>query len=235
MGKEKRGPSHSQLNGIIWITVVLIAILAIAFFSRRESVECTSDDSILTQKVAELMKKENSVYRSRYQRYPNRHQSSYSQRPTFHSNTISHPTSQPPTPTRQPLVVELNSADTTTLMLLHGIGHAFASRIVKYRNRLGGFTSTQQLLEVYGFTPELLDHIAPYLQLDNAHLRKININHAELKQLIKHPYMEYYFARDLVNLRAKGITFSSAEELRTIPSCTDSMLAKLLPYLEFEK
>lgn len=134
---------------------------------------------------------------------------------------------------RKPLVVELNSADTTTLMLLHGIGPAFARRIVRYREKLGGFIHEEQLLEVYGFTPALLEHIAPHLQLDSGALRKINVNHVELKQFIKHPYVEYYFARDLVNLRSRGVTFATPDDLRAIPSCSDTMLTKLLPYLEF--
>ena len=47
--------------------------------------------------------------------------------------------------------------------------------------------------------------------------------------------MDYYFARDLVNLRSHGETFSSPDDLRAIPSCTDTMLSKLLPYLDFTK
>ncbi len=130
-------------------------------------------------------------------------------------------------------MVELNSADSTTLQLLHGIGPAFARRIVRYREKLGGFSNKEQLLEVYGFTPSLLEHIEPYLQLDSSNLRKINVNSIELKQLIKHPYTEYYFARDLVNLRSHGVTFTCPDDLRAIPSCTDTMLSRLLPYLDF--
>ena len=112
---------------------------------------------------------------------------------------------EPPAPTRRPLTVELNSADTTTLMLLHGIGPAFARRIVRYRDRLGGFVATEQLLEVYGFTPELLAHIAPHLALDSTIRSRLPVNSIPLKQFIKHPYVDYYFARDLVNLRSVNI------------------------------
>lgn len=139
----------------------------------------------------------------------------------------------PPAPTRQPLTVELNSADTLTLQLLHGIGPAYARRIVAYRERLGGYTSTRQLLEVYGFTPALLDHIAPSLRLDTSTLTRLDINSAELKTLVRHPYMEYYLARDIVRLRSLGQRFRSADDLRAIPSMTDTTLAKLLPYLDF--
>lgn len=229
MGLKKRKPTNSQVNGIIWITVVLAAILAIIFFYKQEVPERVPNDTVYSQNRAELEKMEDSVYRSRQR------QKSHYRRPT---DTATHETttfysSDPPTPTRQPLIVELNSADTTTLMLLHGIGPAFARRIVKYRDRLGGFTSTHQLLEVYGFTPDLLDHIAPHLRLDTTNLRTLNVNTIPLKQLIKHPYVEYYFARDLVNLRSHGVPFSSVDDLRTLPTATDTMLARLLPYLDF--
>ncbi|MGX8713633.1 MAG: helix-hairpin-helix domain-containing protein [bacterium] len=230
MGNKRRGPSHTQITGIIWITVVLITILAIVFFSREKAPATVTGDTIYTQKVTTLEKKEDSVYRSRERR--NRKTGNEEKlRPD--SQDFFPSSSHDKVSTRQPLTVELNSADTTTLMLLHGIGPAFARRIVVYRDRLGGFTSTRQLLEVYGFTPELLAHISPYLLLDSDNLRKINVNSMGLKELIKHPYVEYYFARDLVNLRSRGVTFATPDDLRTIPSCTDTMLAKLLPYLAF--
>ena len=141
---------------------------------------------------------------------------------------------QTPAVRRQPLVVELNNADTTTLQLLHGIGPAYARRIVRYRERLGGFIDVGQLLEVYGFTPELLAHIAPSLTLDTSSIRRIDINNIGLKQLIQHPYIEYYQARDIVNLRNRGVRFSSADDLRAVPSMADSTLARLLPYLSFD-
>jgi len=119
-------------------------------------------------------------------------------------------------------------------MLLHGIGPTFANRIVRYRNRLGGFVSKEQLLEVYGFTPELLDHIAPHLHIEADSLRRIPVNSIPLKQLVKHPYIEYYQARDIVNLRQRGVCFSSVDDLRAVPSMADSTLERLLPYLSFE-
>ena len=129
--------------------------------------------------------------------------------------------------------MELNSADTLTLQLLHGIGPTRASRIVRYRERLGGFTSTDQLLEVYGITPELLAQVAPHLTLDTLAVRRIDINRAELKQLARHPYMEYYQARDIVRLRNSGVRFHCADDLRAVPSMADSTLARLLPYVDF--
>ena len=129
--------------------------------------------------------------------------------------------------------MDLNAADTLTLQLLHGIGPTFARRIVRYRERLGGFVDREQLLEVYGMTPELVAHIAGSLTLDSTHVRRMKINVLPLKELLRHPYMDYYLARDVVKLRRQGMTLRDAEMLRTLPTCSDSVLQRLLPYLDF--
>lgn len=247
MEKKKHGLLHSQISGTVWFAAILIIILAAVFFFFPQHRSTPQQIENEQKNIADLQKKEDSVYQSRRTQkrsyntvnYTSRNKKSFPpqnhERRSEPSHLLSNNyyTTTPPAPTRKELVVELNTADSTTLQLLHGIGPAYARRIVRYRERLGGFISTDQLLEVYGFTPELLDHIRPHLQLDVSNIRKINVNTLTLKQLIKHPYMDYYLARDLVNLRSHGVTFSSADDLRTLPSCNDTLLARLLPYLEW--
>lgn len=232
MSNEKRGPSHSQILGIIWLSIGLLIIGGIVFFSSRRTSEGVTEDTAAKQNTEILATKEDSVYRSRARKSYNRqyHNKKADKKEGIDSAWFSHETLAPK---RQPLMVELNSADTLTLQLLHGIGPAYARRIVAYRERLGGFVETKQLLEVYGFTPELLTHIAPHLSLDTTGLRRIDINHIELKQLIRHPYIEYYQARDIVRLRQMGRHFGSADDLRAVPSMSDSTLLRLLPYIDF--
>ncbi len=230
--RKKQGPSHSQRLGIIWLSVGLILIATVAFFSsKRPAVtsENTPSDS-LEQEILHFH--ENSVYHSRHKKSykQQKHNILKQQNTPLESSFYSH---QAPTPTKKPLSIELNSADTLTLQLLHGIGPAYASRIVKYRQRLGGFVSTDQLLEVYGFTPELLAHIEPFLTLDPSSIEHININSIGLKQLARHPYIEYYQARDIVRLRQAGVQFLSPDNLRTVPSMADSTLQRILPYIDF--
>ena len=43
--------------------------------------------------------------------------------------------------------VSLNTADTTALKRIPGIGSYYASRIADYRKKLGGFASAEQILE----------------------------------------------------------------------------------------
>ena len=137
-------------------------------------------------------------------------------------------------PRRKPeVVVELNSADTLTLQMLHGIGPAYARRIVRYRERLGGFVDYSQLLEVYGFTPELLAHIRPHLTIATDSLRTIAINSATIKQLMRHPYIDAYQARDIVAFRNKGHTFRQPDDLRLVASIDDSTFLHIVPYIDF--
>ena len=232
MGDGRRGFIHSQWIGIIWVSVSLLLIMAIGFFSSRHTPEESETDTIEARYIKKSPRYKGTEYRNNNNKYSDRKlkgKRTYSYH-VLDSNMYS-PGHAPAR--RQPLVVELNSADTLTLQLLHGIGPAYAGRIVRYRDRLGGFTNIGQLLEVYGFTPELLDHIAPSLTIDTSDIRHIDINTIELKQLIKHPYIEYYQARDIIKLRDRGVTFHTADDLRAIPSMSDTTLERLLPYISF--
>lgn len=234
MNDKKRTPLPTQILGIIWISVGLLVVAAVAFFSHKVAPEPVQNDSTVGVERQKLSLREDSVYRERYQRpkyQSNRVKSKPMEKPSSDTNCYA------PTPTparRQALVVDLNTADSTTLMLLHGIGPVYASRIVRYRERLGGFVSSHQLLEVYGFTPSLLDHIAPHLTIDTTAIRRIDINTVTLKQLVRHPYIEYYQARDIVRLRDRGLVFRTEEDLRSVPSMADSTLQRILPYIEFK-
>ena len=232
MGNGRKGFTHSQWIGIIWVSVSLLLIMAIGFFSSRHLPEASETDTIEANYIKKSPRYKGTEYRNNNNKSSDRklrkkRTNSYR---TLDSNMYS--PGHAPT-RRQPLVVELNSADTLTLQLLHGIGPAYARRIVRYRDRLGGFTNIGQLLEVYGFTPELLAHISPSLTLDTTDIRHIDINTIELKQLIKHPYIEYYQARDIIKLRNRGVTFHTADDLRAVPSMSDTTLARLLPYINF--
>lgn len=241
MSKKSNKPLNSQTLGIIWFSIGLLIIAGIVFFSHlsgrqpNEDTQPTATDSII------LTQKEDSVYASRRVEKSDakRHTWTKQDRDGDKQKSREHYATKElyydtPTPQRkQPLTVELNSADSLTLQLLHGIGPAYARRIVRYRERLGGFVSTDQLLEVYGFTPELLAHIRPHITLDTTAIKPISINSIGLKELSRHPYIEYYQARDIITLRRKGVTFSSADDLRAVPSMADSTLRRILPYLDF--
>lgn len=109
--------------------------------------------------------------------------------------------------------VEINSADTVDLMSLWGVGPVFARRIIKYRDLLGGFVSKDQLLEVYGFKRETLERILPVIEIDSVLIIKININEATYRELIRHPYLNEYQVRAILNYRKLKGRYTEVKEL----------------------
>lgn len=136
---------------------------------------------------------------------------------------------------RSAIRVPINTADTSTWKALRGIGSVYASRIVRFREALGGFYSPLQLREVYGMTDELFEQIAPYLAQDDTPIRKIKVNSWTKEELRKHPYLNVKQAEVLVNYRTQHGAFSSMDDLTKIHVLNDEILRKIEPYLDFER
>lgn len=130
--------------------------------------------------------------------------------------------------------VELNSADTTELKTLKGIGSAYAKRIVKYRELLGGYYNKSQLMEVYGMKEELYNSIVQYITIDTTKIIKININTATFKELNKNPYIKYEGTKNIVNFRDKNGRFKSINFILTNNLLPKDKYDKLKPYLTVE-
>ncbi len=131
-------------------------------------------------------------------------------------------------------VVELNSADTTVLQALPGIGPVFARRIWKYGQRLGGYYQPEQLLEVYGMDAARLEKIKSFIIIDTLKIKKIDINQASFKELLRHPYLEYYMVKALADYRQKHHGIREISELRMLPLMYDELYFKLRPYLSVD-
>ena len=113
--------------------------------------------------------------------------------------------------------VNLNSADTTELKSLPGIGSFFAKNIVDYKNKLGGFIEKEQLLEVYAFDTTRLSNIENFIIIDSIELRKININTDDFKTILRHPYIEYEDVKKIVNHReSKGMIKNWEQYLKVV-------------------
>lgn len=131
-------------------------------------------------------------------------------------------------------LVELNTADTTTLKKVPGIGSTFARRIVKYRELLGGFYTVGQLAEVYGIDEERYAALAPWFITDTLYIRKLDINTLPAADLRRHPYLDYRQAKVIEQLRKQKSRLSGWENLQLIEEFTDMDRKRLRPYLSFQ-
>ncbi len=130
-------------------------------------------------------------------------------------------------------IIELNSADTTQLQQVKGIGAGFARRIVGYRKRLGGFVKTDQLREVWGITPDLYNVIASHFSINSKLIQTINVNRASLERLKYHPYLNFYKAKAIYELRLTRGTLKSIDDLKSLSVLDKETLLKIEPYLSF--
>jgi len=129
--------------------------------------------------------------------------------------------------------VDLNTADTNSLILLPGIGSKLAQRIVKYREKLGGFVSIDQLKEVWGLKEEVLELNDKKWAVNAASIQKIAINACDVEQLSNHPYCGYKMAKIIVAYRQQHGKFSSFENLLNLVGMDQEKLKLLQPYLMF--
>ena len=132
------------------------------------------------------------------------------------------------------VVVELNTADTTILKKVPGIGSAFANRIVRYRDLIGGYYAVQQLAEVYGIDEERYAAFEPWFKVDDSLVRKLSVNSLPQDSLSRHPYINYRQARAIVQLRTQKKQLSGWENLALLDEFTEQDKNRIMPYLSFE-
>lgn len=126
--------------------------------------------------------------------------------------------------------MDLNTADSTELELLPGIGDKLSKRIVKYRDMLGGFYSVTQLKEVYGLNEQTIQLITPSLTIDLSKIKKIDWNFADAFELSKHPYLRNNLSKQVVKFRSKNGSISNLEVLRDNMILNIDEYNRLKPY-----
>jgi competence ComEA-like helix-hairpin-helix protein len=129
--------------------------------------------------------------------------------------------------------IEINASDTAQLMKIPGIGAAFAKRIISYRNLLGGYSRIEQLQEVYGMYEELYAKITPYITVNPDLIQPVPVNTASLDRLKAHPYLNFYQAKAIMEMRKKKGKLTGIAELKLLEEFTAEDLERMKIYLEF--
>lgn len=125
--------------------------------------------------------------------------------------------------------VAVNTADTTALIALPGIGSKLAQRIINFRDKLGGFYSVDQVGETYGLPDSTFQQLKPYLQV-HGDLKKLNLNTATKEDLKTHPYIRWNIANAIVAYRAQHGAFKNIEELKNIMLIDEATFEKMKNY-----
>jgi competence ComEA-like helix-hairpin-helix protein len=131
-------------------------------------------------------------------------------------------------------VIDINTADTTELIALPGIGSKLATRILHFREKLGGFYSVYQLSEIYGLPDSTFQNIRPLLTIANRPAASISINTATADDLKQHPYIKWNLANAIVAYRLLHGPFKSLDDLQKIDLVTSDVFSKLAPYVKLE-
>ncbi|GAB3787321.1 helix-hairpin-helix domain-containing protein [Spirosoma horti] len=137
---------------------------------------------------------------------------------------------RPAKPALQPF--DINTADTAQLIALKGIGATLAGRIVKFRDALGGFISTEQFRDIYGLDSLALNELQTFGKIRSS-VRKIPVNTASAEELDRHPFLSRRQAQIIVNYREQHGAYTSIESLKPIRILDAKTIEKLAPYLEF--
>ena len=136
-------------------------------------------------------------------------------------------------PKRELVQIEINTADTIKLDEIKGIGAAFARRIAKYRDRLGGFYQKEQLMEVFGLDSIKFTEIEPQILIDVSAINKININTADFDALKNHPYLKYKQINAIIQYRKQHGNYTGIADLKKLLILSPQTIEQLTPYLEF--
>lgn len=127
--------------------------------------------------------------------------------------------------------IDLNAIDSAGLTCLPGIGPWTAQKIMRYRVELGGFVSIEQLDEIQGIADSLSQW---FTVTDTIPVIRIRVNEASVSELRRHPYMNFYQARAIVELRRERGKVQGPGQLSLLEEFTEQDLERLLPYLDFE-
>jgi DNA uptake protein ComE-like DNA-binding protein len=128
--------------------------------------------------------------------------------------------------------VELNAADTALLCTLPGIGKYFAQKIVEYREQLGGYTSTAQLLEIKNFGDERMQRLAGRVSVDTSAAQKFTLSEESLELMRRHPYLGAYAARGIVQYAKRKGSPATLDELLKNNLITSLQAEKVKRYVK---
>ncbi|TDD98328.1 ComEA family DNA-binding protein [Flavobacterium cellulosilyticum] len=132
------------------------------------------------------------------------------------------------------VIIDINQATQEDLIKIKGIGEVISLRILKFKGSLGGFVSMEQMKDVWGLTPEVIESLNTHFKITVLpKVNKIDINNASIKELSQFPYFNYQLAKQIVTFRSMNGDFKNIEDLTKIKGLSIEMANIIALYLDF--
>ncbi|CAF1162963.1 unnamed protein product [Adineta ricciae] len=129
--------------------------------------------------------------------------------------------------------MDINRVSEDELLLLPGVNRQLAHHIVEYRQANGGFTQTNELLQVNGMTPRLFKSICREMTLSTSNEKKqlLDLNVATYTELCCIPGLTPNLATKILNRRHQKKGFHSVEELLKVKGMDYIILSTIRPHV----
>jgi DNA uptake protein ComE-like DNA-binding protein len=132
------------------------------------------------------------------------------------------------------VIIDINKASQEDLIKIFGIGEAISLRILKFKESLGGFVSMEQMKDVWGLSPEVIENLNLHFKvMALPNVKKIDINNASIKELSQFPYFNYQLARQIVTFRSMNGDIKNSEDLTKIKGLSIDKANIIVLYLDF--
>ena len=132
------------------------------------------------------------------------------------------------------VLIDINLATKEDLVKIYGIGDAISLRILKQKELLGGFVSMEQMNDVWGLSPEVIENLNTHFKVSVLPaFKKIEINNASLKELTQFYYFRYALAKQIVTYRSMKGKINNIEDLTKIKGFPVDKANLIGLYLDF--
>ena len=131
--------------------------------------------------------------------------------------------------------IDINLAVKEDLKTINGIGEKLSERIIKYRSKLQGFSSLNQLYEVWGLDTEVVDKLLLVFKVINLpNIKKINVNTVSFRELLKNPYLDYELCKKIFEYKEEVAELQDISELKNIIDFPLELYDRIVLYLVAE-
>lgn len=132
------------------------------------------------------------------------------------------------------IIIDINEATQEDLVKIYGIGPGLSERILKQKEILGGFVSMEQMNDVWGLSPEVIEKLNAQFKVGVVpNVKKIKINDASVKELSQFPYFRYPISKEIVTYRSMNGGISNSEDLIKVRGFPVEKVKVIEKYLEY--